>query len=217
MCKSKGNEEGFSGSFCDECEFTTDTWKLLLYHRQQRHACKYLLRRCQEFSELLIWRPLFQRLLRNINLYSKTSLGFLAKKTTCKFAVTPIKKSIKKQFMQILIWRLPFRRLKKLARGSKTLLRFYFTVMALQEASDTLNLLEEALHHVEEIQEDDVSSVDIRRMLREISLVFKPSLGFQSSAVVFLQAASGTFKMMEMIKKGASLEWLRRILGRGRP
>ena len=70
-------------------------------------------------------------------------------------------------------------------------------MMALQEASDTLNLLEGALHHVEEIQEDDVSSVDIRRMLREISLVFKPSLGFQSSAVVSLQAASETFNMME--------------------
>ena len=124
------------------------------------------------FSELLIWRPLFQRLLRNINLYSKTSLGFRA--------VTPIKKSIKKQFsikstrlfvptgyvqkshspksqfpkqaiwfrcyhksMQILIWRLPFRRLKKLARGSKTLVRFQSsTVMFLQAASETFNMME---------------------------------------------------------------------------
>ena len=170
-------------------------------------TCKYLLRRCQEFSELLICRPLVQRLLGNIILYSKTSLGFLAKKTTCKFVATPTKKPTKNQFsikstrlfvptgyvqkshapksqfpkqaiwfrcyhksMQILIWRLPFRRLKKLARGSKTLVRF------------------------------------------------------QSSTVMFLQAASETFKMlegvrnfMEMIKKGASLEWLRRIFGRGRP
>ena len=53
---------------------------------------------------------------------------------------------------------------------------------------------------MEEIQEDDVSSVDIRRMLREISLVFKLSLGFQSSAVVSLQAASETFNMMEGVK-----------------
>ena len=153
---------------CEICEYETQYKQHLTYHKDVTHDQGNTNRmECDESGRVYV----SSNGLKQYKEVKHKSILYTCQTSELK---TQYKQAIwfrcYHKYMQILIWRLPFRRLKKLVRGFKTLLRF------------------------------------------------------QSSTVMFLQTASETFKMMEgvknfmeMIKKGASLEWLRRILGRGRP